>query len=357
MKDSEGKVIYVGKAKNLRRRLSSYFQRRRREQRTKQLIARVATIEVILVSSEIESLILENNLIKRYRPCYNRRLMDEESGYFYIALTGEDIPRLVPYRKNRGYRSLGPVRRIPIAKRFGPYVKRRFRDGLLEHLLHCFPIRTCNPMPRKVCLSYHLGRCSGICEQEISRKQYADIVARAVDFLSHQHPDLAQRMRSQMWQHAERLEFEMAARTRDQVEALENGLEEQAVEWDIGHDQDGIYFGEDKVLVARVKCGAIQDLGMYDLESGLSYAKSCERFLLSHYLTDSPKELIVNHLSRRHAVKESLSQANRFGVEITLPQRSRERALIEFCGRNYAYRISIGDQEVPWTAPDVSRRG
>jgi excinuclease ABC subunit C len=343
MKDAEEVVIYVGKAKNLRRRLASYFQRRQREETTRQLIARVADIDVILVSNEVESLILENNLIKRHRPCYNRRLMEEESGYYYIALTEEDIPRLIPYRKNRAYRSLGPVRRVRIATRFGPYVKRRYRDGLLEHLLRAFPIRTCNPIPRMVCLSYHLGRCSGICEQEISREQYADLVAHAVDFLSHQHPDLTQQMRSQMWEHADRLEFEQAARMRDLVEALEHGLETQTVETDIGHDQDVVYFGGSQVLVAGVKRGAIQDLGMFDLDLGLGHAEACERFLFSHYLTNSPRELIVNHLSHPDEAERRLSTANRYAVRITLPQGNGERALLDFCERNYLYRISIAD--------------
>ncbi len=343
MKDAEAVVIYVGKAKNLRRRLASYFQQRQRDERTRQLVARVADIEVILVSNEVESLILENNLIKRHRPRYNRRLMEEESGYYYIALTGEEIPRLIPYRRNRAYNSLGPVRRVPIAKRFGPYVKRRYRDGLLEHLLHAFPIRTCNPMPRKVCLSYHLGRCSGICEREVSSEYYADIVAQAADFLSRQHPDLAERMRGQMWEHADRLEFEQAARMRDQLDALENGLKVQAMERDIGHDQDVVYFGQAKVLVAALERGAIQELGLYGLELDFGHAEACERFLLSHYVTNSPRELVVNDLRHAGEVEQRLSATNRYPVEITLPQRSRERALLDFCERNYRYRVSVAD--------------
>lgn len=343
MKDAEAVVIYVGKAKNLRRRLASYFQRRQRDKRTRQLAAHVADIEIILVSNEVESLILENNLIKRHRPRYNRRLVEEESGYYYIALTGEEIPRLIPYRKNRTYNSLGPVRRVAIAKRFGPYVKRRYRDGLLEHLLHAFPIRTCNPMPRRVCLSYHLGRCSGICEKEVSTAHYADIVAQAVDFLSRQHSDLAQRMRGQMWEHADRLEFEQAARLRDQADALENGLKIQAMERDIGHDQDVVYFGRAKVLVAALKLGAIQELALFDLESDLGHAEACERFLLSHYLTNSPRELIVNGLRHPGKLEKRLSSANHHDVQITLPQGSGERALLDFCERNYRYRVSVAD--------------
>jgi excinuclease ABC subunit C len=189
-----------------------------------------------------------------------------------------------------------------------------------------------------------LGRCSGICEQEISKEQYAHFVAQAVDFLSRQHPDLTQTMRSQMWVHAERLEFEQAARMRDQADALENGLEAQAVERDIGHDQDVVYFGRDKVLVAGVERGAIQGLGMLELDLRLGHADACEAFLLSRYSTDSPRELIVNHLSRPGEIERRLSFANQYTVEVTLPQGNGVRALLDFCERNYVYRNSIADR-------------
>jgi len=342
MKDAKGQIIYVGKAKNLRRRLSSYFQRDWKNTRTKQLVACLADIEIILVNSEVEGLILENNLIKQYKPRHNRRLMEENSGYHYIALTGEDLPRFVSYRKNRTYKELGPVRRMSIAKWFGPYVKRRVRDGLLDLVSESFRVRTCNPMPRRVCLRYHLGKCSGICELGVSVAQYADIIARAVAFLSSQHADLTEQMTDQMWEHADKLRFEEARRLRDQIEALEIGLQGQIAERDIGHDQDVIFFGDGKALITSVRSGVIQSLELRDVDLTAGYAEACEHFLLSHYAKDSPAELIVNHLRDLDEVERALTSANGWEVKVTVPQEGTECELLKFCEQNYVYRVSNG---------------
>jgi len=131
---------------------------------------------------------------------------------------------------------------------------------------------------------------------------------------------------------------------RDHADALENGLESQFVERDIGHDQDVVYFGRDRVLVAVVERGAIQGLSMFDLDLRLGHAEACEGFLLTQYSVNSPRELIVNHLSRPDEMERTLSFANRCVVEITLPQGNGVRALLDFCERNYVYRNSIADR-------------
>ncbi|HEY3341386.1 MAG TPA: GIY-YIG nuclease family protein, partial [Anaerolineae bacterium] len=137
MKNGSGQVIYVGKAKNLRRRLCSYFSAAAYG-KTRRLAAHVRDIEVILVNNETESLILENNLIKRYKPVYNVMLMRDSSGYAYIVLTGERYPRCVIYRKNRANQTLEHIDEVTPSRRFGPYVSRRYRDALLNFVNEYF---------------------------------------------------------------------------------------------------------------------------------------------------------------------------------------------------------------------------
>jgi excinuclease ABC subunit C len=184
MADAGGQIIYVGKARNLRRRLASYFQPQPAPDRTRQLVSAIASIEVVLVNNETEALVLEHNLIKHHRPRYNRALIDDDTGYFYIALTDEALPRLVPYRKHRSNRALiqgGET--VGIARLFGPYVSRDYRDRLLGFVADHCRLRTCAPLPSRVCLRYHLSTCGGICEGKVAAPEYAAAVAAAVALL------------------------------------------------------------------------------------------------------------------------------------------------------------------------------
>ena len=167
MKDGAGRILYIGKAKSLRHRLSSYFRTTLRERRTRQLVSRIAEIEVILVHSEIEALVLENNLIKQHQPRYNRLLRAEDSGYTYIVLTDEPYPRFAPFRKFRPNLVLGDEAE---ARRFGPYLSSHYRDILLEYVNAAFQLRTCQPLGARLCLRFHMHKCSGICAAQSRRK-------------------------------------------------------------------------------------------------------------------------------------------------------------------------------------------
>jgi excinuclease ABC subunit C len=341
-KDAAGRVLYVGKAKNLRRRLASYFRPRSRDWRARRLAARVRDIEVILVNNEVESLVLENNLIKGHKPPYNAKLVDDDTGYFHIALTGGEYPRLVPYRKNRLNKQLGGDSAVRL---FGPYVSRDFRDVLLEHICETFGVRTCASMPDQVCLRYHLGRCCGVCEAKLSPAGYARIVERAVEYLSHPHDDLIERMRRHMRACAERLEFERAGRTRDRIRALESALERQIVERMVDHDQDVIYFGEHVALVTHVRRGVVQGMSTFELKGADAGANSRSRFLLERYASQSPGELIVNGLDDPQAMAEALTSANGTPIRVTVPRSGVAYELLKLCERNYNYRLGLANDE------------
>ncbi len=340
MKNAIGQVIYVGKAKNLRSRLCSYFHVHRTTSQVKQLVASIADIEIILVNNEIESLILENHLINQYQPHYNRTLKEANSGYFYIVMTGEDIPRFVPYRKNRINRELEGIVGKAVERRFGPYVNRQYRDMLLKFVCETFQIRTCKSMPQKVCLLYYLGKCSGPCERRISHEEYIAAIEHASAFLSRRHVDLIREMKTSMLGYAKRLEFEKARRIRDRVKALESTLGKQIIEREVSHDQDVVYFGERKVLVMEIKRGIVQGLCLFDLDLTQEHTGVCDDFLLSHYAGSCPAELIVNQLRNLEKVEKALTAPNEHTVRITLPQRGVEYELLKLCEQNYYYRIS-----------------
>jgi len=338
LKDAAGKVLYVGKAVNLRKRLSSYFRPRSRDRRTARLAARVADVEVILVRTEVESLLLENNLIKLYQPPYNRLLKGEDTGYFYIVLTAEELPRLAPYRKGRLNQELGDA---PIAQYFGPYASGPFRDRLLQLAVEAFQLRTCQVLPARACLRYHMHKCGGICEARVSAADYAAAVRRATAFLSRPQPALLQQIRQEMMAHADRLEFEIAQRLKERIEALEQTLSVQVVERQVDHDEDVLYFGSEAVLVATVRRGILQGLSLCALEGANGAARPGERFVLSRYARRAPEELIVNDLPDPDAIEQALRQATGRRVRITIPRRGAKVELLALCAQNYAYRTSL----------------
>ena len=222
------------------------------------------------------------------------------------------------------------------------YVSRRFRDALLGLAADHFQLRTCAPLPRQVCLRYHLGACGGVCEHKVSVQDYAAAVAAAVALLARQ-TDLLRHLRRQMLAYAERLEFERAQRLKSHLEALEHALEPQVVERDVRHDQDVLYFGAERVAVMHVGRGAVQGLEVRALDSPVTRgaaAERCDRFLLGHYAQRSPQELIVNLIGDRAGVEQALTTANGSRVRITVPQRTGAAALLKRCELNHAYRVA-----------------
>lgn len=337
MRDASGEVLYVGKSNNLRRRLRSYFRPRQKSVRLRRLANRVAEVEIILLNNEIESFFLENNLIDHYRPPFNRALWRADRGYPYIALTGEEYPRLVAYRKNGPNRTLEGV---PIRERFGPFLNNRFREVVQEFVSDYFNLRTCEPIPDGICLRYHLHRCSGICEKRQSREAYLEGVKQAMTFLAeNQHLELVQEMKDRMWAHAGNLEFEIAQWWKDRIQDLENALEKQVVDREVDHDQDVVYVDGHYVLVARIKKGALLEMNTFGLSPGLQLDEALDQFLLVRYRSNCPAELIVNRLGTSGDLAGKLGEMNQYPVQVTLPGGGVEKELLEVCRVNLEYRV------------------
>jgi excinuclease ABC subunit C len=355
-KDTAGQVLYIGKAVDLRRRLASYFSQGHRHPRIHEMVHRAASVEVIVVHNEAESLILENNLIKQYRPRYNRMLKADGTGYFYIALTREPFPRLLPYRKQRFNPGLlAPDGRfLSLAARFGPYVDRTTCHHLLDLTLDWFRLRTCHPLGSHPCLRFHMNRCPGVCQGGISRAEYAQAVRGATALLLQPQPALLARLRAEMTACADRLEFERAQRIKRKIEALESSLQPQVVERHVPHDEDIVYFGPTAVVVAHVERGMLR--GMETFASFEADGPgSREDFLVRHYagapapgtaaaqdvapslpdqVTSLPDEIVIDALDDPAAVENSLAAAGH-SVAVTLAHSEDHCRLLHLCRLNH----------------------
>lgn len=216
--NSEGEIIYVGKAKNLHRRVNSYFQKDHQSSKTRQLVAHIADIRYVVVNSEQDAFLLENNLIKKYQPHYNILLKDGKS-YPSICITRELYPRIFKTRTiNKKWGDY-----------YGPYSFGNTVDLMIELIHKLFPIRSCNmPMTAeqiergkfKVCLKYHLKTCCGICEQKVSREQYALWVTQARKIIRGDGHEISRQIEEEMYRLSAEMKFEEAQREKEKLELL-----------------------------------------------------------------------------------------------------------------------------------------
>jgi len=417
MRDRTGRILYVGKSKRLRTRLRSYFREPQPRKRIRQLVAEIADIEIMLVNNEPESLILENNLIKIHKPPYNRALKKDNSGYAYLKLTKEPLPRLdVFYRDRRpkaaalapgkaqavrtataqrrsvtavaapvpgrtpdsagaaggggtsdsaafaggekwpvtadaesrartpdsagaagGERSSVSAGAVEEEIRFGPYLSARFRNAVMEFVTDHYKLRTCVTLPKRACLLYHIGKCSGVCEGHISEDEYRETVRRAADLLANRGAKLLQAMYASMEEYAERLEFEKAENMLRHIRILEQREAKQVVDREITFDQDVLYAGDGAVLVAKVQEGMLRDFELHPLDTSAG-AADIDRFLVHHYRNGRPDEIIVNRVHDLRTVRSGLRRPGLPPVRITLPKRGLKHDLLQLCRENYAYR-------------------
>lgn len=217
--NSEGEIIYVGKAKNLKRRVSSYFQKDQQNYKTKQLVKNIADIKYVVVDTEQDAFLLENNLIKKYQPHYNILLKDGKS-YPSICITREAYPRI--YKTRKIIKSAGEY--------YGPYSFSNAADLVLELIHKLYPIRTCN-MPlspdgirkgkNKVCLKYHLKNCCGICELKKGSEQYREWIDEARKIIKGDAVEIGKKLQNEMMELAAEMRYEEAAEIKSKLELLE----------------------------------------------------------------------------------------------------------------------------------------
>lgn len=291
-KDEKGEVIYVGKAKNLKSRVRSYFQTPEKLLlKTRVMMEKARDLEIIITSSEVEALILEQNLIKKYRPRYNILLKDDKS-YPYLKLTSEEFPRLLITRKVVKDKS----------RYFGPYPDAGALNETYKLLRSVFKFRTCAPtvfaQRTRPCLNYHIKKCPGPCTGEISREAYLKEINMVVDFLEGRGEKLIKKLKKAMLEASENLEFERAAKIRDQIVALEKVLVKQKISrGDRNADVVAVAFEENLGvgLIFVIRQGNLLGQKVYTFEGEMEPGELLNQVLLTHYQDEEnlPKEIIV----------------------------------------------------------------
>jgi len=331
-RDAHGRVIYVGKAKSLRSRLSNYFGKDLHA-RTRAMVEAAADVEWIITDSEVEALHLEVNLIKQHRPRYNVRYRDDKS-YPYLAITlDEEVPRA---RVMRGNKRKG-------VRYYGPFAHAYAIRDTLDHLLRTFPMRTCSQgvydrcaRRGKPCLLFHIERCAGPCVGAVDHDQHRSIVMDLCDFLDGNTGPVMKRLETAMKTAATNQEFEVAAKMRDQLENVRRVIERQQMVSTRSEDLDVIGLAEDELEAAFqvffVRRGRVTGRKGYivDKVEDLSTPQLLARFLERTYQDgDVPRQILVPELpDGQSLIEEWLCKERGAKVRIIVPQRGEKKALL-----------------------------
>lgn len=220
--DKDGEIIYIGKAKNLKRRVSSYFNRTQDRVKVAVLVSKIEKMEYIITDSEVEALILESHLIKEHKPKYNILLKDDKN-YPYFLITDEDYPRIRVVRKKNLNQEKG--------RYYGPYTNSRAMYSTLDFLKKIFPLKQCKKpkFSNRPCLYYHIGKCLAPCQGKVSPEEYQNLVNQVELFLSGKQSELIKKLKNQMEEYAKAEQFEKAGKMRDSFMDLQKTLEHQKV--------------------------------------------------------------------------------------------------------------------------------
>ncbi|GAJ38292.1 excinuclease ABC subunit UvrC [Saccharococcus caldoxylosilyticus] len=328
MKDKNGTVIYVGKAKVLKNRVRSYFTGTH-DGKTQRLVNEIADFEYIVTSSNAEALILEMNLIKKYDPKYNVMLKDDKS-YPFIKITAEKHPRLLITRK---------VKKDG-GKYFGPYPNVQAANETKKLLDRLYPLRKCSTMPNRVCLYYHMGQCLAPCVYPVSEQQNKEMVEQIVRFLNGGYQEVKKELAEKMMKAAEALEFERAKEYRDQIAHIEATMEKQKMTLNDFIDRDVFGYAYDKgwmcVQVFFIRQGKLieRDVSIFPM-----YQDPDEELLtfLGQFYTKA------NHLKPKEVILPAEVDGELAGqlLEVTIvqPKKGKKKELVELASKNAAIAL------------------
>lgn len=325
MKDKNGIIIYVGKSKNLKNRLTSYFKQTHTG-KTAMLVRDIKSFEYILTSSELESLLLEINLIKKYDPKYNILLRDDKT-YPYIEITNEEVFRLQVVRNPN-------IKKGRDTKYFGPFPNVTAARRVVDLINRIYPLRKCNTYPKKECLYYHIGECLGYCTKEIDESKIKEMKNEIISFLNGNHFIVTDKLKDLMNDASSKLQYEKALEYKELLDYITVTLEKQKVELDDNLDRDVIGFYEEKgylsMQILFIRGGKLLDqkqdvFPMIDtLEEELSTYIS--KFYDKHEIR--PNEVIVSDI----VDKDILSNA--FNVKFITPLKGKKKKILELATLN-----------------------
>ena len=349
--DDKGEIIYVGKAKNLKRRVHSYFNKQQQSRKVSVLVSRIADIRFTVVNSEMEALLLENNFIKQYKPRYNILLKDDKT-YPWICIKNEKFPRVFLTRKkvNDG------------STYFGPYPSVMTAKTLLEMLRQLYPIRNCKLILRqeniknghyRPCLEYHIGNCKAPCDGSISEDDYNEMIYNVKKVIKGNIQEVLRDMKSKMMAHAAKLEFEQAQVIKDKYDLLENYHAKSVVCSNTAHDMEVFSFEDADasfyINYMKIVEGAI--IQSHSLEIKRKLEETPEELLSMAIIeihqmnadTDSDTDSHINKGKKNREIIVPIElDIDIEGVRFTVPQRGEKFEILELSQRNAKqYRLEM----------------
>ena len=334
-KDSKGEIIYIGKAKQLKNRVSSYFSGKPSDPKTARLVARITDFEFVVVDNEVEALVLEANLVREHRPHYNVNLKDDKR-FPYILVTDEPYPRIeVERRKSSGGMFFGPYTDVRAMRRTLALIQKHFR-------LRCCKHRLPEHAPVRACLNFDIGRCDAPCQGNITREEYIARVDEAVMFLKGKRKELVRRLEERMKALSEAEDFELAAEVRDQISAIDSIWRTQKIDTDLAdRDLHAIALGPRSgiAVTMQVRQGRVISRGEFPLSvsEGTEKDEAMSAYLKQFYADNPnpPKEIVVSVIPRDlEDIAEFVSKSRGSKVAIVVPSRGAKRDLVKLVERN-----------------------
>lgn len=349
-KDAQGRIIYVGKAKRLPNRVRSYFQSLNgKDFKTRMLISSIRDLDWIVTDTEKEALILENNLIKKYRPRYNVSLRDDKNFKCLRLSTNEDFPKLSIVRK---IKKDGAIY-------FGPFSNAGAVGTTLNFLKRTFPLRKCTnkkfAQRDRPCLNYQIGQCAGPCDGRIDKEEYAKIVRQVILFFEGKSDRLTKEMTAEMEKASDRLEFEKAARLRDAIRAINTTLERQKMVTDdfVHRDVFGLYRegGAAVVSVLYIRNGTILGHRAFPISNmEIPDDEIIASVIKQYYAKDNliPHEIILDANLKEEGglIRAWLSEIAERKVSIICPQRGRKLDLLKLARKNARSQFEINRSKI-----------
>lgn len=326
--DENGTIIYVGKAKRLKRRVSSYFNKDHESAKVRMLVTKIRDIQTTVVDTEWEALLLENSMIKQYKPHYNIMLKDDKS-YPWLAVTKEEFPRIFPTRHPESDKM----------QLFGPYSSVKQMNVLLDTINEMFPLRKCRRLVQndRPCIQYQLKKCSAPCCGLITAEQYQQYIDQSIDIIKGKRREVISKLKDEMMKHADNWEFEEASRIKRQIEVLENFIVKSVVVSQQITDLDvfGMEEDDDCVYVSflRIVDGAIVQAHTLELNNKLD--RNAEEMLWTGILEmDERLQKLDGKGLFRTILVPAMPTIETDRWDFQVPQRGEKRKLVELAERN-----------------------
>ena len=342
-KDKTNQIIYIGKAKNLKKRVSSYFNKKNLNSKNKLMVSKAVKVESLIVKNEVEALITEANLIKIHKPRYNISMKDDKT-FPYIMITSEPYPRVEIIRRKNLYKDKNIY--------FGPYTDIYYLRSVVKIIHQIFPIRTCSYLINKnaienkkidVCLDYHIKKCDGPCEGLVTEKYYNNMIAQIIRFLKGKNKYVKIYLNNLMSKASNQFKYEAAARIRDQISSLEQFEKKQTkvTQKFVNRDLITISYKDHYGigLVMRIRNGLLVGREKFNLKisSDFIIKDEIDKFIVQYYqiTMDFPSEIITNHqIENKSNIEDWLRSKKKSNITIINPLKGEKKHMLDICIKN-----------------------